>query len=606
MLDFFSRPASAPAPSIAASTTEPTLADLLAYTAQREDLADATKQHYRQAIEKVAGIRTQDSSQIPATLLLTEVEFGLHGFDPRHWPSDRQYKDWRRCLQAALRKFLGVHDERARLRAVEDDWTLLCDAMDPAPEEGRASKWHYTKLGALRSFSLVARKHGWQPRDLTLVQARMLEEQSLGTEREANLRALKLLDELRAFPEALPFLPSEPIGFQRAPCQSHAAPLRPDWEEEIAEYATNITRTGWDPITKKHADTHEGQAKTIRSALRKTVRIGLEADLFGPDGPSLHEILADEEMVTDLAAGMLACHLKVKTEGYLAPRTSRHYLQALDQVRRHLGIDSDRLDQILANNEVARKGAEAEQSMTPKNRRFCEGLIHNGALRKRFLFSYLTLRAACEAILDLAAKENRTLTRRELNEVRSLGACACFAAIEIGGAPIRVGNAMALTCRGADAQIRIPAKGRKPIQVLIPENLTKNGRESKFPIKPDHLGYYDTIIWYMSVIRPLSPGHQASPYLFPSPRKTGVHRAPRHFAEIFANHMRAVVDLPMTPHQMRHGQTSLLLNRHPNEIATIAKRIDDTEATLLRTYAFVDAIRLVERGQDLIVELMND
>ena len=44
-----------------------------------------------------------------------------------------------------------------------------------------------------------------------------------------------------------------------------------------------------------------------------------------------------------------------------------------------------------------------------------------------------------------------------------------------------------------------------------------------------------------------------------------------YFGAEFSALMRTVVNLPMTPHQMRHGQTSLLLDRHPNEIEVIAK-----------------------------------
>ena len=70
--------------------------------------------------------------------------------------------------------------------------------------------------------------------------------------------------------------------------------------------------------------------------------------------------------------------------------------------------------------------------------------------------------------------------------------------------------------------------------------------------------------------------------------------------------MRTVVNLPMTPHQMRHGQTSLLLDKYPNEIEVIAKRIDDRPGTLRQYYGWLSALKLVERGQDLLVGLMHD
>ena len=69
--------------------------------------------------------------------------------------------------------------------------------------------------------------------------------------------------------------------------------------------------------------------------------------------------------------------------------------------------------------------------------------------------------------------------------------------------------------------------------------------------------------------------------------------------------MRTYVDLPMTPHQMRHGQVSLLLNAHPEEIEVIAKRIDDKAVTMRTFYSFIKALAMVERGQDLLKGLIN-
>lgn len=44
--------------------------------------------------------------------------------------------------------------------------------------------------------------------------------------------------------------------------------------------------------------------------------------------------------------------------------------------------------------------------------------------------------------------------------------------------------------------------------------------------------------------------------------------------------MRTVVNLPMTPHQMRHGQ------------------IDDRPGTLRQFYGWLNSMKLVEHGQD--------
>lgn len=130
--------------------------------------------------------------------------------------------------------------------------------------------------------------------------------------------------------------------------------------------------------------------------------------------------------------------------------------------------------------------------------------------------------------------------------------------------------------------------------------------EIRFPIAHNRYGAHDTIVWYLSVIRPLFPHAETSRYLFPSVKLKGRHLNSDYFGAKFQRMMRTVVDLPMTPHQMRHGQTSLLLDRHPNEIEVIAKRIDDTADTLRTFYGWLNAIKLVERGQDLMIGLMDD
>jgi hypothetical protein len=91
-----------------------------------------------------------------------------------------------------------------------------------------------------------------------------------------------------------------------------------------------------------------------------------------------------------------------------------------------------------------------------------------------------------------------------------LGTAAAFAAIEIGGAPIRVENAMRLTCVGEDAQIQRQGKKKtSPFKVYIPAELTKQDgltedpQPIEFPIRHNKHGCHDTLVWYMEKIRPL-------------------------------------------------------------------------------------------------------
>ena len=574
----------------------------------RTDISETTRDRYLAAIARTGERLNRPLAGIEAELALVEERFQLDGFDPAEWPTDTAYALFRRRLQAPLREFLGVHATQAALRAQQDDWTRLFTAIKPLTEGriGKNAKWHPMELAAMKTFALVARSYGWQPRELTLIEAQRIDADFRGNKREANARALRRLDELREFPQLSALLPPLPIEFTAERRALLLTALEPGWEMQFLPWIEAVTKKNWDPVEKKFADDHAKHADAMRSAFRTALRIGVEIGQISPDQADLRVAFADDEILCAIAGEMFARRTRSKKDGRLVPRTSRKYLKAINQVRSYLGIDTRVLKLVIANNAVAREGKKAEKCMTPKNRKFCEGVVDNPALRRRFLTSFKVLRDAAETILAQAAAENRRLTKLETARVRILGTAACFAAIEIGGAPIRVENAMRLTCDGEDAQIRIPAKGKKAIKVFIPPELTKNKVAIEFPIRSNRFGYHDTIRWYLREIRPLFPPAATSPYLFPAVRTPGAHLNPDFFGAEFAGLMRTIVNLPMTPHQMRHGQTSLLLDRHPNEIEVIAKRIDDKPATLRQFYGWLNSLKLVERGQDLLVGLMED
>ena len=166
-------------------------------------------------------------------------------------------------------------------------------------------------------------------------------------------------------------------------------------------------------------------------------------------------------------------------------------------------------------------------------------------------------------------------------------------------------NSPTITNAHPRALLRRPRQGTKAIKVHIPAELTKNEATIEFPIRSNRYGCRDTIRWYRDVVRPLFRHAETSLYLFPAVKISGAHLDPDFFGAEFAGLMRTVVNLPMTPHQMRHGRTSLLLDKHPNEVEVIAKRIDDAPDTLRQFYGWLNSMKLVERGQDLLVGLME-
>ncbi len=592
----------------ASKPTSLTMEDLRVFTAARTDLSKMTRDRYVSATMRVSQFLNCPLNQIEARLDLIEMRFPRHGFDPMRWPTNESYQTFRRRVLAALKEFLGVLDVKRSLSAQEDDWTELFAVIEPLTKGkiGVSAKWHPMRLSMLKSFALTARSYGYQPKDLNSERAAQIDRDFVGNTREANARCLACLDDLRAFPETLPFLPEHPIKFVREARSPKLKTLPTAWTAQYHPWIKRVTTNAWDPITKAHTKENKQHARVMRSALGTFLRAGLDIGVISPCDRDVRDILACEETVCGIVEELFRRANVPKPKGRLKPRTARKYLKCIRQVMEHLAISTGNLDLILANNKTAQAGAEAEQSMTPENRRFCESLVNTLHLRRRFLCSFLTLREEAERILAAAKAEDRVLSKRERSQVRKLGVAACFAAIEIGGAPIRRENAMALTFMGDDAQIRIPSKGKKPIQVHIPAAVTKNRVDIEFPINHNKYGAHDTITWYLRVIRPLFPHAETSRYLFPSVKLPELHLNPGYFGAEFRRLMRTIVNLPMTPHQMRHGQTSLLLDRYPNEIEVIAKRIDDTADTLRRYYGWLNSIKLVERGQDLMIGLMND
>lgn len=584
-----------------------TLQDLLDHTAARTDLSPATQKSYCGAIKEVADKRNKPLKSLSADLAELEERFPPDGFDASEWPTNTAYDVFRRRLLAAARHFHGIHQRKAQLRAIEDSWTELVAHIEPLTEgKVGTSAWHPMKLKALRAFVLVARAHRVESWAFTLETAFEIDLAYGGNKRTANRTAIGYLDELRAFPELSDLLPPAPINFTPRTGPTELLPLPESWERQIGAAVASVTLSGWDPVSQSHTDEHKSHADVLTSGFRTALRIALQVGFAPHDTPDILHILADDEVIRAVAGEMFARKARPRSKGGLKERTTRKYLKGTRQVLAAAGYDTTTLSRIIANNKDSRKGARDEKQMTKKNRQFCESLLAREDLRRRFLYSFNTLRKAAEAILAAAAAEERDLTPRELSKVRLLGAAACFAAIEIGGAPIRVSNAMALTCVGEDAWIHIPKQGKKkPFKVTIPAEFTKNKVKIEFSIRCTQHGFHDVIHWYYETIRPLFPHAEESPFLFPSVTSADAHLDAGWFGEEFSNFMRIYVDLPMTPHQMRHGQTSLLLNEHPTEIEVIAKRIGDTPDTLRIFYAWLDSMRLVERGQDLIAGLMK-
>ncbi|NOR31952.1 MAG: tyrosine-type recombinase/integrase [Sulfitobacter sp.] len=584
--------------------------DLRNHVAKRDNLTRSTRAKWLRVIDRVAKVQNRPLAQIPATLEHFEATFPPTWSNAAVWKSTRAYKDFRGILQSALREFTGVHAKRDELRKRDDSWAQLLAAVTllTAGKLGNsemAPRWHPMKLVGLKSLAREARDLNIQPLALNAETGNEIASAATGNLRSTIVRALRRFDELFAFGELNKMLPAEPICFSDGRLVPLVKKLPDDWEALLSEWALGATQKNWDPIVEEFSDKHEKHAHVIRSAVRTFARVALDLHLIEPSG-KLRILLADNSVMTAVAREMFARKDLAKNRGRLQPRTSRKYLKCLRQIRAHLGIEVGLIEDILKNNLVARQGRKDDKEMTPANRKFCEDLVGNPALRRRFFCAHLALQAEARRVIEAARNSNRNLSNQELAQVRMLGAIACFAAIEIGGAPVRLKNALQLTCVGQEAHIQISTERKRAIAVFIPANLTKNRKSIEFQIQPSKHHFYEVVRWYMDEIRGYFPNAQKSQYLFPSLKNADGHLSSGHFRSQFQSLMRRVANVPMSPHQMRHGQTSLLLNKYPEALEIIAIRINDHPQTLRNYYGWLNSLRLVEHGQNLLAGLIDE
>lgn len=301
-------------------------------------------------------------------------------------------------------------------------------------------------------------------------------------------------------------------------------------------------------------------------------------------------------------------------DGGLAAKTVAQYLKTIARYLERAGVDANHIEKHAKTNRVLKRGARDDAGMTPKNRRFCGCLLERQDLQVTFLGGHLVVRRAAEKILAQGKTAGRALTGREVGKVRALGAVAVFMAIEVGGAPLRVENALEMPLYGDGAWITLPRKAGGPIKFCIPYEYTKNGKarvqESGEPIQfsmraKTRLEAYETVMWYIKYIRPLFRDHKTNMHLFPSVSGGADELAYETFLRWYKRNTRDIVGLPMTPHQQRHGQASLLLNKYPDKELIIARRLGNSPAAMGRYYGWVHKAKAMALGQQMMVELCD-
>lgn len=542
----------------------------------------------------------------PETVNLSLAEFDrlfpIDGWNPVIMPTVSQstYLDYRKRARAAIERTLGLAQEKKALRLRVDGWTELQAWLKALPE--------FQEIGSRKlipicsTLTMAARRHGLQPSTLTDAELVRLHGVTSVSDERASLRsAAALLSKLQADPARAdiwssivhPITPIKADNRRSCRLPDHFL-LEIDGLVELAGRLRYIrVKEIWEYVAQ---DTQRNYRDTLRAVASALIAIGR----LSPVANSLRPCLQDPAALDSV----LRHWLKRVERGEIKQITASRRANVLPCIIERNGYDGAHLRESISQvPEFHDKRADCEMGETA--REFCRALIERPAFRDDFLLSHVAPRMAAEAILRRARTERRELTPTEATEVRRLGTVALFCALEVGGAPIRIKNFRTITYGGKGAWLKISDKNT--FKVSIPAAYTKNKKPINFKIKASRERYHDTVRWYLRDVRPLFFAQEGdeSPYLVPSVTKSGLPLSYGAFMSWFVPVMRDVVGIVCTPHLFRHGQASLLYHARPDLLQTIARRLGDTETTVVRCYAWVHHEIQMERGQDALDSLIG-
>lgn len=194
-----------------------------------------------------------------------------------------------------------------------------------------------------------------------------------------------------------------------------------------------------------------------------------------------------------------------------------------------------------------------------------------------------------------------TASRHHQNEAVALALAACAAAIWTS-LPLRISTLLRLTygSEAGDVQIHDHRRG---LVVTTPPDIVKNGYSHRhITLTPKRGGSpRDIVHWFVTEARPRLLASNIKPHLRRDDLLFGGVSYAR-LSSIWRN-TTLKAGVPMTPHQVRHALPTLMANQPNADYSIIAALLGDTEATIRKSYVFVDQARKDTEGQALLAQI---
>jgi len=531
----------------------------------------------------------------------------LPGSGRTFWQSKSSYAKWREVVRRRIRTTLGLVAAKKALRERVDGWTPFLALLEELSKDH--GPVHPGTLGAVRTFSDRARSAGIDPMDLTPDTVPSFLDGMPTHESDASATALRALARHRVFPQIAAHLPPDYDPTYLVP--TARTPVPDSVRKMIADMveAARYDQSTYDDVSESCTENfNQETAKTYCAALVALARAAQETGKA--DLASLNCLGSLFETPVRIAA-IRHWIDQSETEVGSSLRTAADYVRIVAQIGKANGIRTKKWLKSLKKNPHLQEGHAAGEKMSPKNRVFCERLIHDPADVRTFLRQHVLYQDRAKDILAT----DKPLTASQLRAARRLSTCAAFAALEIRGAGLRKGSALAAECGGVSQNLFRKTMGEKTFFELRVAKKDMKGEYVELPpihIRDDKYCGYKVIDWYLTTGRPL--------FDFANPEfceEKKCARATHLFvSEQSANPLggkmlykwltrsSAEIGLPMFPHNFRHGFATLLLARSWSNRGRAAAYLGCSVGVLDTYYGWIDKQQKLEEVQDLLAEVL--
>ncbi|PVA06621.1 hypothetical protein DC363_08800 [Thalassorhabdomicrobium marinisediminis] len=478
---------------------------------------------------------------------------------------------------SVLKRFDGTMDAERELRAKEDDWNILLDAVRNDLPKGRM------KAVSVSVFANECRRSDLKPNQLA---EKKIEEicQCMPPEHYAIIRkATKYIQELKSISQSKSLSALLPVRDIVLTSGARRSPLRklPDCLNEQAEtLVLQIARGDYDEILDEYGrHASDGAIGVFRAALRKFVQIAIELNILDPETDPLQKVF-EKNVFIECMRAIIADQDPSRS---ISKRTLHTYVGRMIAMAAHCGYPVDFMKQSMKTNRILRQGYADSQVMAKQPEKFCRKLLGDRTAEITFHSLHVTFMDNSKRILRGGQSSPNDEYR-----INRFGVLAAMSSISLWGSPLRIENLRNLQLFGPEANLLMPKRKGQPVKITICGKETKNRRPIDAQILDNRTRAVEVLRWFIQEIRPRFPTASNSNYLFPG------YKADRLSSTAFGNalysHTRDL-GIPMHPHNFRHGLATLYLRDHPGEYGQAARLLHNTSATVRKHYAWIDVER---------------